>query len=132
MYPHIGDLTNLAGYPPLKPKIIFCDYLLDHNLSLRMNHQFKEDRKIVPRLKISSTSPKEKYFWYLPYPYHLFARRRATSKHGGGGRYNAILEFKGEKIKIFDEKEKRKKEYKEKREIYIYIYEKKRKKYEYV
>jgi hypothetical protein len=43
VYPHIGDLTNLAGYPPLKPKIIFCDYLLDHNLSLRMDHQFKED-----------------------------------------------------------------------------------------
>jgi hypothetical protein len=33
-----------------------------------------------------------------------------TSKHGGGGRYDAILEFKGEKIKVFfDEKEKRKK-----------------------
>jgi hypothetical protein len=27
--------------------------------------------------------------------YHLFARGRATSKHGGGGRYDAILEFKG-------------------------------------
>jgi hypothetical protein len=24
------------------------------------------------------------------------ARGRATSKHGGGGRYDAILEFKGE------------------------------------
>jgi hypothetical protein len=33
-----------------------------------------------------------------------------TSKHGGGGRYNAILEFKGEQIKkIFDEKKRRKK-----------------------
>jgi hypothetical protein len=32
-----------------------------------------------------------------------------TSKHGEGGRHNAILEFKGEKIKIFDEKEKTKK-----------------------
>jgi hypothetical protein len=32
------------------------------------------------------------------------------SKHGGGGRYNAILEFKGEKIKKFDEKEKEKNE----------------------
>jgi hypothetical protein len=31
--------------------------------------------------------------------YHLFARGRATSKHGGGGRYDAILEFKGEQIK---------------------------------
>jgi hypothetical protein len=34
-----------------------------------------------------------------------------TSKHGGGGRYDAILEFKGEQIKFFDEKKKgRKKE----------------------
>jgi hypothetical protein len=62
VYPHIGDLTNLIGYPPLKPKIIFCVYLLDHNLSLSMESQFKEDRKVVPRLKISSISPKEKYF----------------------------------------------------------------------
>jgi hypothetical protein len=29
-----------------------------------------------------------------------------TSKHVGGGMYNAILEFKGEQIKKFDEKEK--------------------------
>jgi hypothetical protein len=29
-----------------------------------------------------------------------------TSKHGGGGRYDAILEFKGEQIKKIDEKEK--------------------------
>jgi hypothetical protein len=54
---------------------------------------------MVPRLKISNIFPKEKYFRYLPYLYHLFARGRATSKHGGGGRYNAILEFKGEQIK---------------------------------
>jgi hypothetical protein len=99
VYPHIGDLTNLAGYPPLKPKIIFCDYLLDHNLSLSMDHQFKEDCKMVPRLKISSIFPKEKYSRYLPYLYHLFARGRANDKHGGGGRYNVILEFKGEQIK---------------------------------
>jgi hypothetical protein len=78
VYPHIGDLTNLAGYPPLKPNIIFCDYLLDHNLSLSMDHQVKEDCKMVPRLKISSISPKEKYFWYLPYLYHHFARGRAN------------------------------------------------------
>jgi hypothetical protein len=78
VYPHIGDLTNLAGYPPLKPNIIFCDYLLDHNLSLRIDHQFKEDRKTAPTLKISSISPKEKYFWYLPYLYHLFAGERAN------------------------------------------------------
>jgi hypothetical protein len=78
VYPHIGDLTNLAGYPPLKPNLIFCDYLLDHNLSLSMDRQFKKDRKMVPRLKISSISPKEKYFRYLPYLYHLFARGRAN------------------------------------------------------
>jgi hypothetical protein len=39
-----------------------------------------------------------------------------TSKHGGGGRYNAILEFKGEQIKKFDEKEE-----KMRKEKYIYI-----------
>jgi hypothetical protein len=62
VYPHIGDLTNLAGYPPLKPKkIIFCVCLLDHNLLLSMDHKFKEDCKMVPRLKISSISLKEKY-----------------------------------------------------------------------
>jgi hypothetical protein len=54
VYPRIGDFTNLAGYPPLKPNIIFCVYLLDHNLSLIMDYQFKEDRKTVPTLKISS------------------------------------------------------------------------------
>jgi hypothetical protein len=78
VYPHIGDLTNLAGYPPLKPNIIFCDYLLDHNLSLRMDHQFKEDRKTVPTLKNSSISAKEKYSQYLLYLCHLFARGRAN------------------------------------------------------
>jgi hypothetical protein len=97
VYPHIEDITNLAGYPTLKPKIMFCVYLLDHTLLLSMDHQFKEDSKMVPRLKISSISPKEKYFRYLPYLYQLFARGRAMSKHGEGGRYNAILEFKGSK-----------------------------------
>jgi hypothetical protein len=98
VYPCIGDLTNLAGYPPLKPNIIFCDYLLDHNLSLRMDHQFKEDSKTVPTLKNSSISPrKNNSDTYLIY--RLFARGRATSKHGGGGRYDAMLEFKGEQIK---------------------------------
>jgi hypothetical protein len=77
VYPHIGDLTNLVRYPPLKPNIIFCDYLLDHNLSLRMDHQLKEDRKTVLTMKNSSISPKEKYFRYLPYLYHLFARGQA-------------------------------------------------------
>jgi hypothetical protein len=35
------------------------------------------------------------------------------SKHGGGGSYNAILEFKGEQIKNFDEKKMRK------RKVYV-------------
>jgi hypothetical protein len=48
------------------------------------------------------------------------------SKHGGGGRYNAFLEFKGEQIKNEKEKRKRKNEYKEKEKKYIN--EKKRKK----
>jgi hypothetical protein len=74
VYPHIGDLTNFAGYPPIKLNIIFCDYLLEHNLSLRMDHQFMEDCKMVQRYKISSISAKEKYFRYLPYLYHLFAQ----------------------------------------------------------
>jgi hypothetical protein len=62
VYPHTRDLTNLAWYLPLKPKNHLLCYLLDHNLSLSMDHKFKEDRKKVPRLKISSISPKEKYF----------------------------------------------------------------------
>jgi hypothetical protein len=104
VYPRIGDLKNHAGCPPLKPNIIFCVYLLDHNLSLRMDHQFKRDRKTVPTLKNSSVSPRKNISGtYLIYC--LFARGRATSKHGGGGRYDAILEFKGEYLK----KEKRRK-----------------------
>jgi hypothetical protein len=50
-----------------------------------------------------------------------------TSKHGGGGRYNAILEFKGEQIKKFDEKEKMGKKKKEK-EIKKKKYKKREKK----
>jgi hypothetical protein len=55
---------------------------------------------------------------------------KRASKHGGGGRYNAILEFKGGQIKKF-EKEKDKKMRKRKKEKEKYMYEKK-KKYEYV
>jgi hypothetical protein len=40
-----------------------------------------------------------------------------TSKHGRGGRHNAILEFKGEQIKKIDEKEKREKMRKKEKEI---------------
>jgi hypothetical protein len=68
-----------------------------------MDHQFKEDCKTVPRLKISSVSLKEKYSRYLPYSITSLPEDEQTSKHGGGGRYNAILEFKGEQIKKIDE-----------------------------
>jgi hypothetical protein len=79
-----------------------------------MVHQFKEDHKTVPTLKNSSISPRKNISGtYLIY--RLFARGQATSKHGGGGRYDAILEFKGEKIKKIYEKEK--KEKKKEREI---------------
>jgi hypothetical protein len=112
VHPRIGDLTNLAGYPPLKPNIIFCDYLLDHNLSMRMDHLFKEDRKTVPTLKNSSISPRKNIFGtYLIY--RLFARGRATSKHGGGGRYDANFRVKRGENKKFYEKEKMRKRKKE-------------------
>jgi hypothetical protein len=65
-----------------------------------MDHQFKEYRKTVATLKNSSISPRKNISGtYLIY--RLFARGRATSKHGGGGRCDAILEFKGEQIKKF-------------------------------
>jgi hypothetical protein len=45
-----------------------------------------------------------------------------TSKHGGGGRYNAILEFKGEQIKKLMRKKKNEKEKKRKeKKIYEYV-----------
>jgi hypothetical protein len=109
VYPHIGDLTNLAEYPPLKPNNIFCDYLHDHNLSLRMDYQFKEDCKMVPRLKISSISPKEKVFGTYLISIISLPEDEQTSKHGGGGTYNKILEFKGEQIKNNEKEEKKKK-----------------------
>jgi hypothetical protein len=57
-----------------------------------------------------------------------------TSKHGGGGRYDEILEIKGEQIKILYEKEKEKKmrKRKKKNEKKRKKNMRKRKKYEYV
>jgi hypothetical protein len=76
---------------------------------------------MVPRLKISSISPKEKYFRYLSYFITSLPEDKQTSKHGGGGRYDAILEFKEEQIKIFDEKERKRKKYMRKRDKYEYV-----------
>jgi hypothetical protein len=68
-----------------------------------MDHQFKKDRKTVPTLKNSSISPRKSISGtYLIY--RLFARGRATSKHGGGGRYGAVLEFTGEQFKKMNER----------------------------
>jgi hypothetical protein len=64
---------------------------------LSMDHQFKEDRKMVPILKISSISPKKTISGtYLIFISSL-PEDEQTSKHARGGRYNAILEFKGSK-----------------------------------
>jgi hypothetical protein len=118
VYPHIGDFTNLAGYPPLKPNIIFCDYLLDHNLSLRMDYQFKEDRKMVPRLKISSISPKE--IFPVPTLYLSPLCPRTSKRLSMGEEVGTMQSSKGSKQKNFEkknfEKEKEKNEYKEKEE----------------
>jgi hypothetical protein len=62
-----------------------------------MDHQFKEDRKTVPILKNSSISPRKNISGtYLIY--RLFARGRATTKHGGGGRYDAIFRVQREQF----------------------------------
>jgi hypothetical protein len=62
------------------------------------------------------------------YLYHLFARGRATSKHGGGGRYNAILQFKGgANKKNMRKKKKKKKKRKKEKGRKKYMYEKKKK-----
>jgi hypothetical protein len=43
-----------------------------------------------------------------------------TSKHGGGGRYNAIFEFKGGQIKkLLIRKKKRKNEKEKEKEKYV-------------
>jgi hypothetical protein len=62
-----------------------------------MDHQFKEDRKMVPRLKISSISPKKNISSTYLFSITSLPEDEQTSKHGGGDRYNAILEFKGSK-----------------------------------
>jgi hypothetical protein len=71
-----------------------------------MDHQFKKDRKTVPTFKNSSISPRKNISGtYLTY--RLFARGRTTSKHGGGGKYDVILEFKGEQIKNLRERRRK-------------------------
>jgi hypothetical protein len=60
-----------------------------------MDHQFKEDSKMVPTLKISSISPKENISGTYLISVTSLPEDEQTSMNGGGGSYNAILEFKG-------------------------------------
>jgi hypothetical protein len=64
-----------------------------------MDHQFKEDCKTVLTLKISSISTKEKIFPVPTLFITSLPEDEKMCKHGRGGRYDAILEFKGEQIK---------------------------------
>jgi hypothetical protein len=83
---------------------------------------------MVPRLKISNISPKEKYSSTYLISTTSLPEDEQTSKHGGGGRYNAVLECKGANKKKERKKQRKKKsEYKEKRKN-----EKRKKIYEYV
>jgi hypothetical protein len=49
---------------------------------------------MVPTLKISSISPKENISGTYLISITSLPEDEQTSKHGGGGRYNVILEFK--------------------------------------
>jgi hypothetical protein len=100
----------------LKTKnIIFSVYLLDHNLSLSMDHQFKEDQWCQDSRFQGSLQRKSISSTYLISITSL-PEDEQTSKHGGGGRYNAIIEFKGEQIKkLWERKKKNEKEKERKR-----------------
>jgi hypothetical protein len=126
VYPHIGDLTNLTGYPPLKPNIIFCDYLLDHNLSLRMDHQFKEDRKTVPTLRFQVYLQRKSISGTYIISITSLPEDEQTSKHGGGGRYNFRAQRGANKKTLIRKKKMRKKRkenmsIKKKEKIYEYV-----------
>jgi hypothetical protein len=95
---HIGDLTNLAGYPPLKPNIIFCDssstttYHWEWIINSRKIARWCQDWRFQVSLQRKSI-----HGTYLISITSL-PEDEQTSKHGGGGTYNEILEFKGEQI----------------------------------
>jgi hypothetical protein len=72
-----------------------------------MDYQFKEDRKTVLTLKESSISPRKKIFLVPTLFITSLLEDEQTSKHGGGGRYDAILEFKRGANKKIYEKEKK-------------------------
>jgi hypothetical protein len=129
---HIGDFTNLARYPPLKPKIssfVFTSLTTTYHWVWIVNSrkiarwcqgwrfQVSLQRKIISSTYLISITS-------LP-------EDEQTSKYGGGGRYNAIRvqgkqmkkrwknEKQNEKMSI--KKGEIKKNMYEKRKIYIKI-----------
>jgi hypothetical protein len=78
VYPHIGDLTNLARYPPLKPNIIFCDYLLDHKPIGEDGPSIQGRLQDGARIEDFKYLSKGKVFPVPTLFYHLFARGRAN------------------------------------------------------
>jgi hypothetical protein len=76
---------------------------------------------MVPRLKISSISPKENISSTYLISITSLSEDEQVSKHGGRGRYNAILEFKGSKFKkIMRKKMKKMRKKKERKNIYVW------------
>jgi hypothetical protein len=110
VYPHIGDLTNLAGYHWV--------WIIN---SRKIDGAKIENFKYLSQGKV------------FPVPTFTFITSlpddEQTYKHGGGGRYNAILKFKGEQIKKFwwERKKEKEKEWKRNKEEKLYVRGKKRK-----
>jgi hypothetical protein len=75
-----------------------------------MDHQFKEECKMVPRLKISSISPKEKKIFLVP-TLSISPLCPRTSKCLSIGEEVGTMQFRvqGEQIKIKKRKKERKK-----------------------
>jgi hypothetical protein len=71
-----------------------------------MDHQFEEEHKTVPTFQVSLQRKSISGTYLISIT--SLPEDEQTSKHGGGGRYNAILEFKGEQIKKFMRTKKKK------------------------
>jgi hypothetical protein len=75
----------------MRPKISFFVFTsLTTTSHVNMDRQLEEDRKMVPRLKISSISPKENIYSTYLISINSLPEDEQTFEHGGGGRYNAI------------------------------------------
>jgi hypothetical protein len=89
VYPHIGDLTNLAGYPPSNQISSFVITSLtttyvENGSSIQGRSQ---DGANIEEFKYLS---KEKYFRYLPYSSPLCSR---TSKRLSMGEEVGTMQF---------------------------------------